>query len=85
MRIRAWVVAAIALAVVAALLAQDRPGAPRGLSAGPAAAYLATQLATLGYGPGGDNGTYFQLGWRLASDPVMPAYNPNEQFARVRK
>jgi Zn-dependent M28 family amino/carboxypeptidase len=94
MRIRASVVAAIALAVVAALFAQDRPGAPRALLAGPAldeiraddiaahirflsddllegrapstrggrlaATYLATQLATLGYGPAGDNGTYFQ-------------------------
>ena len=93
-RIRASVAAAIVLAVVAALFAQDRPGAPRVLRAGPvldeirgddiaahikflsddllegrapstrggrlAASYLATQLATLGYGPAGDNGTYFQ-------------------------
>ena len=60
MRIRAWVVAAIALAVVAALFAQDRPGVSRGLSARLAAAYLATQLATFGYGPAGDSGMYFQ-------------------------
>jgi len=93
-RIRVSVAAAIVLAVVAALFAQDRPGAPRVSSAGPAldeirgddiaahirflsddllegrapstrggrlaASYLATQLATLGYGPAGDNGTYFQ-------------------------
>ena len=26
-----------------------------------------------------------ELGWRLANDPAMPAYNPNEQFARARK
>jgi Zn-dependent M28 family amino/carboxypeptidase len=26
-----------------------------------------------------------ELGWRLANAPVMPAYNPNEQFARARK
>jgi Zn-dependent M28 family amino/carboxypeptidase len=26
-----------------------------------------------------------ELGWRLANDPTMPAYNPNEQFARARK
>ena len=90
-RIRASVAAAIVLAVVAALFAQDRPGAPRVLPGGPAldeirgddiaahikflsddllegrapstrggglaASYLATQLATLGYGPAGDNGT----------------------------
>ena len=93
-RIRASVAAAIVLAVVAALFAQDRPGAPRVLPGGPAldeirgddiaahikflsddllegrapstrggrlaASYLATQLATLGYGPAGNDGTYFQ-------------------------
>ena len=106
-RIRATVAAAILLAVVAALFAQDRPGAPRMVPAGPvAASYLATQLATLGYGPAGDNGTYFsdefqqdwnyagavqdmrllaELGWRLATDSAMAAYNPNEQFARPRQ
>jgi len=26
-----------------------------------------------------------ELGWRLANDAAMPAYNPNEQFARARK
>jgi Zn-dependent M28 family amino/carboxypeptidase len=25
-----------------------------------------------------------ELGWRLANDPVMPAYNAHEQFARAR-
>jgi Zn-dependent M28 family amino/carboxypeptidase len=26
-----------------------------------------------------------ELGWRLANDPAMPAYNPNELFARARQ
>jgi Zn-dependent M28 family amino/carboxypeptidase len=94
MPIRASVAAAIAFAVVAALFAQDRPGAPRPSPSGPAldeirgddiaahikflsddllegrapstrggrlaASYLATQLASLGYAPAGDKGTYFQ-------------------------
>jgi Zn-dependent M28 family amino/carboxypeptidase len=93
-RIRASVAAAIVLAVVVVLFAQDRLGAPRVSLDGPAldeirgdeiaahikflsddllegrapstrggrlaASYLATQLATLGYGPAGDKGTYFQ-------------------------
>jgi Zn-dependent M28 family amino/carboxypeptidase len=93
-RIRASVAAAIVLAVVVVLFAQDRRGAPRVSLDGPAldeirgdeiaahikflsddllegrapstrggrlaASYLATQLATLGYGPAGDKGTYFQ-------------------------
>jgi hypothetical protein len=25
------------------------------------------------------------LGWRIANDPTMPAYNPGDQFARVRQ
>jgi len=91
---RASFAAVISVAVVAALCAQDRPGAPRpsrAESRGPAldeirgediaahikflsddllegrapstrggrlaALYLATQLATLGYGPAGDHGT----------------------------
>src|SRR5882762_9077406 len=91
MRIRASVAAVIVTAVIAALFAQDRPGAPRRCPSGPAldeirgddiaahikfladdllegrapstrggrlaALYLATQLATLGYGPAGAHGT----------------------------
>jgi Zn-dependent M28 family amino/carboxypeptidase len=26
-----------------------------------------------------------ELGWRLANDPAMPSYHPDEQFARARK
>src|SRR5690348_12424609 len=95
MRARGVVATLIAIAVMAGLYAQDRPGAPRrALRNGPAldeirggdiaahqkflshdllegrapstrggqlaAEYLATQLALLGYAPGGEQGTYFQ-------------------------
>jgi hypothetical protein len=26
-----------------------------------------------------------ELGWQIANDPKMPAYNPGDQFARVRQ
>src|SRR4029453_11070128 len=26
-----------------------------------------------------------ELGWRVANNPAMPAYNPNDQFARPRQ
>ena len=118
-RIRASVAAAaIGVALVAALFAQDLPGAPRlsppgaavdeirrddiaahikSLSddllegrapstRGPrsAAAHVAAQLAALGYGPAGDNGTYFQ-DVAILESMVRPLFGADPTFARPRK
>ena len=118
-RIRASVAAAaIGLAIVAALFAQDLPGEPRLLPPGPAvdeirrddiaahikflpdhllegrapstrggrsaAAYVAAQLATLGFGPAGDNGTYLQ-DVAILESMVRPLFSADPAFASPRK
>ena len=78
-RIRASVAGVVVLAVVAALFAQDRPGAPRVLPAGPALDEIR------GDDIAADMRLLAELGGRLANDSAMAAYNPNEQFARPRQ